>query len=104
MIFSDFRVRKCPWPNIHNFHQIVHIWTRRLRKCGLWLPVSENPCPNMLSKNFTYLRLPMPLAKYAKFLRIVLFLTPQDKKVNGCSPNSAGYPVLAELTISAAEH
>ena len=26
------------------------------------------------------------------------------KKVNGCSPNSAGCPVLAELTISAAEH
>ena len=36
--------------------------------------------------------------------RIFAYLTSQDKKVNGCSPNSAGCPVLAELTVSAAEH
>ena len=72
-IFSDFRVRKCPWRNIHNFQQIVHIWTWRLRKCGLWLPVSENPCPNM--HNFLNIlhicTLPRPLPNMQNSLDIL---------------------------------
>ena len=95
--------------NMHNFQQILHICICGLRKCGIWLSISESPCANM--HNFLNIlhicTVPHPLpntASMQNYLEILHIWHLKIKKVNGCSPNSAGCPVLAELTISAAEH